>query len=157
MMLPESSLFPIFYGIDTQVKKNLARVLEAFRQHRVGSHHFSSVTGYGHDDLGRATLDQVFATIVQAEAAIVRPQFVSGTHAIACALYGVLRPGDEVLAVAGHPYDTLEEVIGLSGQGSGILSRIWDYLSRVTVDRCRHRSTGAVWHTAVQAQAPDWC
>jgi cystathionine beta-lyase family protein involved in aluminum resistance len=122
MMLPESSLFPIFYGIDTQVKKNLARVLEAFRQHRVGSHHFSSVTGYGHDDLGRATLDQVFATIVQAEAAIVRPQFVSGTHAIACALYGVLRPGDEVLAVAGHPYDTLEEVIGLRGQGQGSLA-----------------------------------
>jgi cystathionine beta-lyase family protein involved in aluminum resistance len=64
----------------------------------------------------------VFATIVQAEAAIVRPQFVSGTHAIACALYGVLRPGDEVLAVAGHPYDTLEEVIGLRGQGQGSLA-----------------------------------
>jgi cystathionine beta-lyase family protein involved in aluminum resistance len=122
MMLPESSLFPIFYGIDLQVKKNLARVLQAFRQHRVGSHHFSSVTGYGHDDLGRSTLDDVFAAIVQAEAAIVRPQFVSGTHAIACALYGALRPGDEVLAVAGHPYDTLEEVIGLRGKGQGSLA-----------------------------------
>lgn len=122
MMLPESSLFPIFYGIDVQVKQNLERVLKAFRQHRVGSHHFGSVSGYGHDDLGRDTLDRVFADIVQAEAAIVRPQFVSGTHAIACALYGVLRPGDEMLAVAGAPYDTLEEVIGLRGKGQGSLA-----------------------------------
>lgn len=121
-MLPESSLFPIFYGIDVQVKQNLERVLKAFRQHRVGSHHFGSVSGYGHDDLGRDTLDRVFADIVQAEAAIVRPQFVSGTHAIACALYGVLRPGDEMLAVAGAPYDTLEEVIGLRGKGQGSLA-----------------------------------
>jgi len=86
MMSPESSLFPIFYGIDTQVKQNLGRVLQGFRQHQVGSHHFGSVSGYGHDDLGRDTLDAVFADIVEAEAAIVRPQFVSGTHAIACAL-----------------------------------------------------------------------
>jgi cystathionine beta-lyase family protein involved in aluminum resistance len=122
IMPPEPSLFPIFYGIDTQVKQNLGRVLQAFRQHRVGSHHFASVSGYGHDDLGRDTLDHVFADVVQAEAAIVRPQFVSGTHAIACALYGVLRPGDELLAVAGTPYDTLEEVIGLRGQGQGSLA-----------------------------------
>ncbi|MFH7243332.1 MAG: aminotransferase class I/II-fold pyridoxal phosphate-dependent enzyme [Spirulina sp.] len=122
MMLSESSMFPIFYGIDAQVKQNLGRVLRAFRQHRVGSHHFSSVSGYGHDDLGRDTLDQVFAEIVQAEAALVRAQFVSGTHAIACALYGVLRPGDECLAVAGTPYDTLEEVIGLRSSGQGSLA-----------------------------------
>jgi cystathionine beta-lyase family protein involved in aluminum resistance len=122
MMSPESSLFPIFYGIDAQVKQNLGRVLQGFRQHRVGSHHFGSVSGYGHDDLGRDTLDAVFADIVQAEAAMVRPQFVSGTHAIACALYGVLRPGDELLAIAGTPYDTLEEVIGLRGQGQGSLA-----------------------------------
>jgi len=122
MMSPESSLFPIFYGIDTQVKQNLGRVLQGFRQHQVGSHHFGSVSGYGHDDLGRDTLDAVFADIVEAEAAIVRPQFVSGTHAIACALYGVLRPGDELLSIAGTPYDTLEEVIGLRGQGQGSLA-----------------------------------
>lgn len=122
MMSLESSLLPIFYGIDTQVKHNLARVLEAFRHHRVGSHHFTSVSGYGHDDLGRDTLDQVFAEIVQSEAAVVRSQFVSGTHAIACALYGVLRPGDECLAVAGPPYDTLEEVIGLRSPGQGSLA-----------------------------------
>ncbi|MFM7470322.1 MAG: aminotransferase class I/II-fold pyridoxal phosphate-dependent enzyme [Nodosilinea sp.] len=118
----ESSLLQIFYAIDTQVKHNLERVLKAFRQHRVGSHHFTSVSGYGHDDLGRDTLDRVFAEIMGAEAALVRSQLVSGTHAIACALYGVLRPGDECLAVAGAPYDTLEEVIGLRSSGQGSLA-----------------------------------
>jgi cystathionine gamma-lyase len=117
----EKVLSPIFSGIDAQVKQNLRKVLNAFRHHRVGVHHFASVTGYGHNDLGRETLDRVFAEVMGAEAAAVRVQFVSGTHAIACALFGVLRPGDEMLAVAGSPYDTLEEVIGLRGQGQGSL------------------------------------
>lgn len=117
----EKALIPIFSGIDTQVKQNLKKVLTAFRDNRLGVQHFASVTGYGHDDLGRETLDKVFAQIMQAEAAAVRVQFVSGTHAIACALYGVLRPGDEMLAVAGRPYDTLEEVIGLRGDNQGSL------------------------------------
>src|SRR6476469_1085227 len=117
----EQALFQIFSGIDTTVKQNLQRVLKAFRSHRVGVHHFAGVTGYGHDDLGRETLDRVFAEVVGAQAAAVRVQFVSGTHAIACALFGILRPGDEMLAVAGSPYDTLEEVIGLRGQGHGSL------------------------------------
>ncbi|MEO0769913.1 MAG: aminotransferase class I/II-fold pyridoxal phosphate-dependent enzyme [Cyanobacteria bacterium J06649_4] len=110
-----------FYGIDCQVKKNLSKVLSAFRAHRVGAHHFASVSGYGHDDLGRDTLDKVFAQIVEAESAVVRVQFVSGTHAIACALFGALRPGDEMLAIAGPPYDTLEEVIGTRGSDQGSL------------------------------------
>lgn len=117
----EQALFPIFSGIDTQVKYNLKRVLDAFRRYRVGTHHFAGVTGYGHDDLGRQTLDEVFAEVMGAEAAAVRVQFVSGTHAITCALFGCLRPGDEMLAVAGAPYDTLEEVIGLRGQAQGSL------------------------------------
>lgn len=117
----EQALLEIFYGIDAQVKHNLQRVLNAFRDHRVGAHHFAGVSGYGHDDLGRDTLDQVFAQVMGAEAAVVRVQIVSGTHAIACALYGVLRPGDEMLAVVGSPYDTLEEVIGLRGQNQGSL------------------------------------
>ncbi|MGL4879913.1 MAG: aminotransferase class I/II-fold pyridoxal phosphate-dependent enzyme, partial [Waterburya sp.] len=99
----------------------LTKVLKAFRDHRLGVQHFASVSGYGHDDLGREVLDQVFAQIMGAEKAVVRVQFVSGTHAIACALYGVLRPGDEMLAVAGAPYDTLEEVIGLRGNNQGSL------------------------------------
>lgn len=117
----EQALQPIFSKIDAQVKENLARVLGAFRDHRVGAHHFASVTGYGHGDLGRQTLDQLFAQVMGAEAAVVRVQFVSGTHAISCALFGLLRPGDELLAVAGAPYDTLEEVIGLRGHGQGSL------------------------------------
>jgi cystathionine beta-lyase family protein involved in aluminum resistance len=117
----EQALSEIFSGIDAQVKKNLQRVLSVYQNHRVGVHHFAGVTGYGHDDLGREVLDRVFAEIVGAESAIVRVQFVSGTHAIASALYGVLRPGDEMLCVAGAPYDTLEEVIGLRGAQRGSL------------------------------------
>ncbi|MBS0015238.1 MAG: methionine gamma-lyase family protein [Arthrospira sp. SH-MAG29] len=115
------ALSPIFSGIDTKVKHHLRRVLDAFRTHRVGTHHFAGVSGYGHDDLGRQTFDRVFADVMGAEAAAVRVQFVSGTHAIACALFGCLRPGDEMLAVVGSPYDTLEEVIGLRGKGQGSL------------------------------------
>jgi len=118
----EQALSLIFSRIDSQVKENLKRVLTSFRQHRVGSHHFASVSGYGHSDLGREVIDRVFAEVMGAEAAAVRVQFVSGTHAIACALYGVLRPGDELLAVAGAPYDTLEEVIGLRGSHQGSLA-----------------------------------
>jgi cystathionine beta-lyase family protein involved in aluminum resistance len=117
----EKALFPIFSKIDTKVKQNLEKVLNSFRHYRVGVHHFAGVTGYGHDDLGRETLDRVFAQVMGAEAAAVRVQFVSGTHAIACALFGVLRPGDEMLAVVGSPYDTLEEVIGLRGSKQGSL------------------------------------
>ncbi|MGB5770824.1 MAG: methionine gamma-lyase family protein [Crocosphaera sp.] len=117
----ENALLPIFSEIDHKVKQNLKKTLAAFRNHRLGVHHFASVTGYGHNDLGRETLDEIFAQIMEAQAAIVRVQFVSGTHAIACALFGVLRPGDEMLGVAGAPYDTLEEVIGLRGSGQGSL------------------------------------
>ncbi len=118
----EKALLPIFSGIDTQVKSNLKKVLTAYRDRKVGVQHFASVTGYGHDDLGRDTLDRVFADVTGAEAALVRVQFVSGTHAIACALFGILRPGDEMLAVAGAPYDTLEEVIGIRGNTQGSLA-----------------------------------
>jgi cystathionine beta-lyase family protein involved in aluminum resistance len=103
------------------VRPRLERVLEAFAAERVGSHHFASVSGYGHGDLGRDTLDRVFARVMGAEAAAVRLQFVSGTHAIAAALFGVLRPGDRLLILTGPPYDTLEEVIGLRGAGMGSL------------------------------------
>ena len=104
------------------VKPRLQRVLDAFAAERVGVHHFASVSGYGHGDLGREVLDRVFAQVLQAEAAAVRLQFVSGTHAIAAALYGVLRPGDRLLALTGRPYDTLEEVIGIRGSGQGSLA-----------------------------------
>ena len=104
------------------VQPQLAKVLAAFQSERVGSHHFSSVSGYGHNDLGRDTLDRVFARVLGAEQAAVRLQFVSGTHAITAALFGVLRPGDRLLSITGRPYDTLEEVIGLRGSGQGSLA-----------------------------------
>ena len=105
-----------------QVRPRLERVLEAFAAERLGTQHFASVSGYGHGDQGREVLDRVFARVLQAEAAAVRLQFVSGTHAIAAALFGVLRPGDRLLAITGRPYDTLEEVIGLRGSGQGSLA-----------------------------------
>jgi cystathionine beta-lyase family protein involved in aluminum resistance len=104
------------------VKPGLKRVLAAFAAERLGPHHFASVSGYGHGDLGREVLDRVFARVLGAEAAAVRLQFVSGTHAIAAALFGVLRPGDRLLSITGRPYDTLEEVIGLRGSGQGSLA-----------------------------------
>ena len=117
----QTALFPIFSRIDTKVKHNAKKILGAFRQERVGVHHFASVSGYGHGDLGRETLDRAFAQIMGAQAAAVRVQLVSGTHAIACGLFGVLRPGDEMLSVTGKPYDTLEEVIGLRESAPGSL------------------------------------
>lgn len=120
----ETELSSIFAEIDAQVKENVRKVLKAFREHRLGVHHFASVSGYGHNDQGREILDAVFAQVMGAEGALVRVQIVSGTHAIACALFGLLRPGDELLAVTGAPYDTLEEVIGKRGNNQGSL-REW--------------------------------
>ncbi|AFY70780.1 aluminum resistance family protein [Thalassoporum mexicanum PCC 7367] len=116
-----AKLASTFAAIDLQTKHNLEWVLAAFREHKLGAHHFASVSGYGHDDAGRELLDKVWAQIFGAEAAIVRVQLVSGTHAIACCLFGILRPGDELLSVAGAPYDTLAQVIGQNGakQDSG--------------------------------------
>ncbi|MBD1907068.1 methionine gamma-lyase family protein [Funiculus sociatus GB2-A5] len=165
----EKALLPIFSGIDATVKQNLKKVLEAFRHHRVGAHHFAGVSGYGHDDLGRETLDKVFALAVGAETAAVRVQFVSGTHAIACALFGVLRPGDEMLSVAGAPYDTLEEVIGIRGKNQGSLLDFgvnyrelaltsegkidWQALAHGVSDRTRlvsiQRSCGYSWRSSL--------
>ena len=104
------------------VQSRMERVLNAFAAERVGVQHFASVSGYGHGDQGREVLDRVVARVLQAEAAAVRLQFVSGTHAIAAALFGVLRPGDRLLALTGRPYDTLEEVIGIRGRGQGSLA-----------------------------------
>jgi len=113
---------PLAAAHTAAVRPRLERVLAAFAAERVGVHHFASVSGYGHGDMGRETLDRVFARVLGAEAAAVRLQFVSGTHAITAALFGVLRPGDRMLALTGRPYDTLEEVIGLRGSGQGSLA-----------------------------------
>ncbi len=104
-----------------EVLPRLQKVLQSFALERVGNHHFPSLTGYGHGDQGREVVDRVFARVLGAERAAVRMQFVSGTHAITSALFGVLRPGDRLLSVTGAPYDTLEEVIGIRGSGQGSL------------------------------------
>jgi len=129
-----------------EVKPRLQRVLEAFAAERLGVHHFASVSGYGHGDLGREVLDRVFARVLQAEAAAVRLQFVSGTHAIAAALFGVLRPGDRLLALTGRPYDTLEEVIGIRGSGQGSLAEFG-----ITYDELDLRPDGAVDEAGIAA------
>lgn len=110
-----------FRSIDKIAERNQWKVIEAFQHHKVSDFHFTGSTGYGYNDRGREILDLVYAEVMGAEAAIVRPHFVSGTHTISCALFGVLRPGDELLYVTGRPYDTLHKVIGKPGDGMGSL------------------------------------
>lgn len=113
--------------IDEIKEFNQEKVLDAFIKNQVGMQHFYTVSGYGHDDMGRETLDNVFADVFNAEKAMARPHFVSGTHTLSCCLFGCLRHGDKLVSVAGAPYDTMEEVIGKRGNykhslmGHGIL------------------------------------
>ncbi|MFC0470815.1 aminotransferase class I/II-fold pyridoxal phosphate-dependent enzyme [Halalkalibacter kiskunsagensis] len=100
---------------------NQAKVMQSFRNHQVADFHFTPSTGYGYDDIGRDTLESIYAEVFGGEAALVRPQIISGTHAIATALFGVLRPGDDLLYITGKPYDTLEEIVGIRGNGNGSL------------------------------------
>jgi len=111
----EKKLIEIFGELEIIRDINQEKVLQAFQDNRIGEEHFASVSGYGHDDLGRQAIDKVYAQVFNCDSAIVRNQFVSGTHAIACALFGILRHGDKLISVAGAPYDTLEEVIGKRG------------------------------------------
>ena len=102
-----------FEKIDRVAEYNQYKVLEAMRKNRVSAQHFAATTGYGYDDMGRDTLEKVYADTFHTPAALVRPQITCGTHALALALGANLLPGDELLSVSGRPYDTLEEVIGL--------------------------------------------
>lgn len=106
-----AALQPVFADIDMRTEHHLRRLLAVFRKHNVGPHLFAGVDGYGNGDLGREALDGIYAELMGAEAALVRVQIFSGTHAIACALFGVLRPGDEMLTVSGAPS---------LGHGSGV-------------------------------------
>ncbi|RNB88215.1 methionine gamma-lyase family protein [Brevibacillus nitrificans] len=103
------------------VDTNQLKVLRSFQKHEVNEFHFSPSTGYGYDDSGRATLESIYADVFGGEAALVRPHIISGTHAIAISLFGILRPGDDLLYMTGKPYDTLEEVVGVRGEGQGSL------------------------------------
>ena len=117
----ESQIRPIFAQIDRVAQENTRKVMEAFQDHRVSEACFAGTTGYGYDDLGRETLDRIYAQIFGTEAAIVRSQFVNGTHALTCAMFSLSDPGETVLAVTGTPYDTLRCAIGISGDGVGSL------------------------------------
>ena len=117
----ESQIRPVFDQIDRVAQENTRKVMEAFQDHRVSEACFAGTTGYGYDDLGRETLDRIYAQIFGTEAAIVRSQFVNGTHALTCAMFSLSHPGETVLAVTGTPYDTLRCAIGISGDGIGSL------------------------------------
>ena len=111
-----------FREIDEIAQYNSEKVLSAFIKNGVSESHFTATTGYGYGDRGREVLDEVLAQIFGCEDALIRYNFMSGTHAIATALFGVLRPGDEMVSLTGLPYDTLHGVIGLSGEpGCGSL------------------------------------
>jgi cystathionine beta-lyase family protein involved in aluminum resistance len=117
----EKNLGESFEKVDAIALNNQRRVLEAFARHRLTEEHFAETTGYGLDDAGRAIIDEIFAEIMQADKAAVRLQFVSGTHAIACALLGNLSRGERMVSLTGTPYDTLHDVIGLTGNSKNSL------------------------------------
>ena len=110
-----------FDAIDDITEYNQLKVQKAFIDNGICESHFASSTGYGYGDRGRETLDKVWAQVFGAEDALVRHNFTCGTHTLATALFGVLRPGDKMLCVTGTPYDTIHNVIGISGEGMGSL------------------------------------
>ena len=110
-----------FSRIDAIAEFNTQKVLAAFQKHRVAESYFAGTTGYGYDDIGRDKLEEIYAEIFGTEDALVRINFVNGTHTIACALYGALKPGDVLLSAVGAPYDTLLGVIGVTDKGHGSL------------------------------------
>ena len=120
----EQFLSDVFRRVDAVEMVNQQRVLEAFWQERVSARHFTPTTGYGYDDIARDTLDRVFAHALMAQKALVRPQFVNGTHAIFTALAGLVEPGDRIISITGDPYDTLLEAIGVRGDAPNSLKRI---------------------------------
>ena len=111
-----------FAEIDRVAEINTRRVMEAFQNNRVSEGCFAGTTGYGYDDLGRDTLDKIYAEIFGTEAALVRINFVNGTHALTAAMFALVKPGDKILAVTGTPYDTLRNAIGIAGDGYGSLN-----------------------------------
>ncbi|MFK9095481.1 aminotransferase class I/II-fold pyridoxal phosphate-dependent enzyme [Bacillus salipaludis] len=117
----EQQIAAVHKAIDERIESNQFRVLRSFQNKRVSDTHFTPSTGYGYDDIGRDTLELVYADVFGGEAGLVRPQIISGTHAISIALFGILRPGDELLYITGKPYDTLEEIVGIRGNGVGSL------------------------------------
>ena len=118
----QTNVKEIFQNIDDICEYNTAKVMNAFWENKVSEAHFSTTTGYGYNDIGRDTIENVYATIFKTEDALVRNQFISGSHALAKTMFGILRPGDMLLSIAGTPYDTLHEVIGIEENPSSLKS-----------------------------------
>ncbi|MEK5071045.1 methionine gamma-lyase family protein [Sporosarcina sp. FSL K6-1508] len=117
----EEKLAPFFKGIEKTAFYNQRKVLAAFRKNTVSDFHLTGSTGYGYDDAGRDVLEQVYADVFGAEDCLVRNQIISGTHAISISLFGILRPGDELLYITGKPYDTLDSIVSGKGKDTGSL------------------------------------
>ena len=124
-----------FAEIDQVAEKNTIRVMEAFQDNKVSDSCFAGTTGYGYDDLGRDTLDKIYAQLFGTEAALVRLGFVNGTHALTAAMFALVKPGDTILAVTGTPYDTLQNAIGISGNCHGSLKFYGINYKQVNLDK----------------------
>ena len=165
----ESQIRDEFAGIDDITAYNQYKVLSALQKNRIANMHFAWNTGYGYDDPGREAVEKVYADIFGTEAALVRTTIVNGTHALAITLMGILRPGDELIYASGGPYDTLEEVIGIRGEGMGSLAdygitykqvellpdgsldleTLGSVISEKTKMVCVQRATGYGWRKAI--------
>lgn len=130
----EAKIAGIHRQIDERAEFNQFRVLKSFQSNQVSDFHFTPSTGYGYDDAGRETLEKVYADVFGGENALVRPQIISGTHAITISLFGILRPGDELLYITGKPYDTLDEIIGINGPSNGSLREFGISYQHVDLD-----------------------
>ena len=135
-------LAPSFRRIEQISEENTLKVLTAMRECKVSDIHFNTSSGYAYDDIGRSKLEELYAKVFAAESALVRTQFVSGTHALATVLFGILRPGDKIVSLTGTPYDTMQTVIGYTASSSGSLKEygiLYDELplneGRVDVER----------------------
>ena len=118
----EEEIKPELEEINKICQINSLKVLKAFQKYKVSEVHFNSSTGYGYGDIGRETIESIFAEVLGAEDALVRSQFISGTHALTVTLFGLLRPGDVMLSINGKPYDTLDKVIGIEENPSSLKS-----------------------------------
>ena len=118
----EKDIEPVFKNIEKVCEINSLKVLKAFQKNQISDMHFGSTTGYGYGDVGRDTIEKVYCDIFKSEDALVRSQFISGTHALTVTLFALLRPGDTLLSITGKPYDTLDEVIGIKDNLSSLKS-----------------------------------
>ena len=118
----ENEVKDVFKAIDRKCERNSLNVLKAFQNNRISDLHFGSTTGYGYGDVGRDTIEKVFAEVLKAEDSLVRTQFISGTHALTVTLFALLRPGDTLLSICGKPYDTLDSIIGIEENPSSLKS-----------------------------------